>query len=160
MSPATTRILNFFSGFIIFSATGSNRPVPHNAGQSASKSVNMLASWPDDGPDARKYELSYGRSRTNRLSHRLQGLFDPAEPLSSSSADRVPSQGLMILALGGACLTRATCSLSITMKNRTLALVARRRLTRLSMDGVTIETRSRQTLVRPVGVSEATRVRV
>ena len=27
----------------------------------------MLASWPDDGPDARKYELSYGRRRTKRL---------------------------------------------------------------------------------------------
>ena len=47
----------------------------------------MLASCSDDGPYARKYELSYGRSRSKRLSECRQGLFDPAEPPSYGSGE-------------------------------------------------------------------------
>ena len=47
----------------------------------------MLASCSDDGSFARKYELSYGRSRSKRLGECRQGLHDPAEPPSWSCAD-------------------------------------------------------------------------
>ena len=52
----------------------------------------MLASWPDDGPDARKYELWYGRSRSERLSDSRQGLHDPDEPPSYGSGEEARSR--------------------------------------------------------------------
>ena len=52
----------------------------------------MLASWPDDGPDARKYELSCGRSRSERLSDSLQGLHDPGEPSSYDCAKKLTAE--------------------------------------------------------------------
>ena len=52
----------------------------------------MLASWPDDGPDARKYELSYGRCCSERLSDSLQGLHDPGEPSSYDWAKKLTAE--------------------------------------------------------------------
>ena len=67
----------------------------------------MLASWPDDGPDARKYELSCGRSRSERLSERLQGLIDPAEPSSYGSGDEAHRRELQPSHRHGALRRRA-----------------------------------------------------
>ena len=67
----------------------------------------MLASWPDDGPDARKYELSHGRSGSKRLSERLQGLIDPAEPSSYGSGDEAHRRELQPSHRHGALRRRA-----------------------------------------------------
>ena len=53
----------------------------------------MLASCSDDGPFARKYELSYGLSRSERLSGCLQGLHDLAEPLSWAAPMKLIANG-------------------------------------------------------------------
>ena len=67
----------------------------------------MLASCSDDGSFARKYELSYGRSGSKRLSERLQGLIDPAEPSSYGSGDEAHRRELQPSHRHGALRRRA-----------------------------------------------------
>ena len=88
MSPSTSRTVDIFSGFNIF---GLFEPPTRSAWKRWTKPFavgeHALASCSDDGSFARKYELSYGRSRSKRLGECRQGLHDPAEPPSWSCAD-------------------------------------------------------------------------
>ena len=87
MSPSTSRTVDILAVSTSLASSSLQQGLPGSAGQNHSQSVNMLASCSDDGSFARKYELSYGRSRSKRLGERRQGLHDPAEPPSWSCAD-------------------------------------------------------------------------